>query len=71
MAHALDGVTNEHLLGSLTYIHEKLDRMSTDISEVKGRVGILEMQYASLSRRVDKLDERVERIEGRMDLVTG
>lgn len=71
MVEARGTVTNESIFESLKRIHSKLDRMSTDILEVKERVGILEMQYASLSRRVDKVDERVERIEARLDLVDG
>ena len=36
--------------------------------EVKGRLGILESQYANLSNRLDRLDGRVERIEQRLNL---
>ena len=64
-----ENVTNELIFESLKRLHTKIDKMSGDILEVKERLGILEMQYASLSRRVDKLDERVERIEKRLDLV--
>jgi hypothetical protein len=37
--------------------------------EVKGRLGILENQYASVSSRMDRLDTRVERIEQRLELI--
>jgi hypothetical protein len=37
--------------------------------EVKERLGFLEAQYASISRRVDRIDSRLERIERRVDLV--
>jgi hypothetical protein len=36
--------------------------------EMKGRMGILENQYANLSARIDRLDARVERIERRLEL---
>ena len=71
MTEARDTVTNELLFESLKRIHGKLDKLSTDMLEVKERLGTLEIQYASLSRRVDRLDERVERIETRLSLVSG
>ena len=37
--------------------------------EVKERLGFREAQYASISRRVDRIDGRLERIEQRLDLV--
>jgi tetrahydromethanopterin S-methyltransferase subunit G len=46
-----------------------LVRHGDDLREIKERLGLLEMQYASLSRRVDKIEERVERIERRLELV--
>ena len=36
--------------------------------EVKGRLGILESQYANLSNRLDRVDSRIERIEQRLNL---
>ena len=64
-------VTNELIYEALKAIQVTLARHSEDLREIKERLGILEMQYASLSRRVDKIEERVERIERRMDLVGG
>lgn len=55
----------------LTYlrrIDEKVDRLAEDMREVKSRPGILESQYASLSNRLDRLDERVARLENRLGL---
>ncbi len=52
----------------LTYlrrIDEKVDRLAEDMREVKSRLGILESQYANLSNRLDRLDERVGRPENR------
>ncbi len=71
MADTDQTVTNALLLEHLKKIQAKLDRLQGDMLEVKERLGILEMQYASLSRRVDRIDERVERIEPRLDLVEG
>ena len=64
-------VTNELIYETLKAIQVTLARHSEDLREIKERLGILEMQYASLSRRVDKIEERVERIERRMDMVGG
>ena len=64
-------VTNELLFETLKSIQSMLVRQADDLREIKERLGILEMQYASLSRRVDKIEERLERVERRMDLVGG
>ena len=64
-------VTNELIYDTLKAIQATLVRISDDMREVKERLGILEMQYASLSRRVDKIEERVERIVRRLELVGG
>ena len=62
-------VTNELLLETLKAIQGTLMRPVDDIHEVKERLGILEMQYASLSNRMDRMDLRIERIERRLGLV--
>ena len=64
-------VTNELIYETLKAIQGTLARHGDDLREIKERLGILEMQYASLSRRIDKIEERVERIERRLDLVGG
>jgi septation ring formation regulator EzrA len=51
----------------LRRLDEKIDRLGTDMREVKERLGMLEHQYASVSRRLDTLDQ-LERIERRLDL---
>ena len=61
-------VTNELLLETLKAIQGTLTRLVDDIHEVKERLGILEMQYASLSNRMDRMDLRIEWIERRLDL---
>ena len=62
-------VTNELLFETLKAIQATLARHSDDLREIKERLGMLEMQYASLSRRVDKIEERLERVERRLELV--
>ena len=62
---ATDNIVLEHLRA----IRATLDRHSDDRLEIKGRLGILEQQYASISMRVDRIDERAFRIEKRLDLV--
>ena len=71
MAVGHEAVSNELLYETLTAIQATLVRHGDDLREIKERLGILEMQYASLSRRVDKIEERVERIESRLELVGG
>ena len=69
MAVGHEAVSNELLYETLKAIQATLVRHGDDLREIKERLGILEMQYASLSRRVDKIEERVERIERRLELV--
>ena len=71
MAVGHEAVSNELLYETLKAIQATLVRHGDDLREIKERLGILEMQYASLSRRVDKIEERVERIEHRLELVGG
>ena len=56
----------------------RLDRLETDIGEIKSRLGRLEAGHAQIhvtlaeqSLRLDRLDARVTRIEKRLDLVEG
>ena len=64
MTNSTDNLVLEHLRA----IRGTLDRHTQDLHEIKGRIGLLEEQYAGLSRRVDRIDERVGRIETRLDL---
>lgn len=57
------------VLENLRAIRSTLDRHSDELREIKGRIGILEQQYASLSTRIDRMDDRLARIEKRLDLV--
>lgn len=60
-----DNLVLEHLHA----IRSSVDRLSDDMQEVKGRFGTLETQYSSISNRLDRIDDRVHRIENHLDLV--
>jgi predicted nuclease with TOPRIM domain len=60
--------TDNIVLEHLRHIRSAVDGLRDDMREVKGRLGILESQYANLSNRLDRLDGRVERIEQRLNL---
>lgn len=53
----------------LRHIDTKIDGLRADMVEVKQRIGFLEEQYASISRRVDRIGGDVEQIKSRLDLV--
>ena len=61
--------TENLVLGHLRAIRATQDKHSEDLREIKGRLGIIEMQYANLSNRLDRMDERVSRIEMRLGLI--
>ena len=52
----------------LRRIDEKLDRLLEGQRELTTRVGFLEEQSASLSRRMDRVHDRLDHIERRLDL---
>ena len=52
--------------GHLRAIRSEIGDLKTSMAEVKERLGVLETQYASISRRVDRIDGRLER---RLDIV--
>ncbi len=52
----------------LRRLDEKLDRVLNDIAELRTRTGAMERGLAELSGRVDRLTDRVERIERRLEL---
>lgn len=56
------------ILEHLRAIPGTADRLADDMQEVKGRLGILEQRYAGISTRLDRIDDRVSRIEKRLDL---
>ena len=53
----------------------RLERVEDDISDIKTRLGAVEaavaqhsVQFAALNGRMDRFDERLKRIERRLDL---
>ncbi|MGS4947019.1 hypothetical protein ACVDG3_16205 [Meridianimarinicoccus sp. RP-17] len=64
-------MTNALLLEHLKAIQATLARHGEELREIRERLSTLEMQYANLSRRVDRMDERITRIELRLGLVDG
>ena len=56
------------ILERLRRMDEKLDRIGEMGRENRERLGHLEEAYVSISRRVDRIDDRLERIEKRLDL---
>jgi len=65
----MDEKTNNLVLEHLRHIRGAVDDTREDMREVKSRLGLLEQQYAIISGRLDRLTDRVERIERRLDLV--
>ena len=65
MSPATENLVLEHLRA----IRSSVDRLSDDMQEVKGRLGMLETQYASISNRLDRMDDRLLRVEKRLGLV--
>jgi predicted nucleic acid-binding Zn-ribbon protein len=61
--------TDNIVLEHLRHIRAAVDGLRDDMREVKGRLGILESQYASLPNHLDRMDGRIERIEQRLSLV--
>jgi predicted nuclease with TOPRIM domain len=59
----------DYLREQFARLHVKLDHITSDVIEVKERLGLLEGGYASLSRRVDRLGGDIERIKVRLELV--
>ena len=60
---------DSHTLRWMRRIDSKLDLLADIARETRTRVGLLEQQYASLSSRIDGIENRLERIEKRLDLV--
>ena len=67
-------------VANLTYellkrVSIRLERMEDDISDIKSRLAVVEaavaqhsVQFAALNARMDRFDERLKRIERRLDL---
>ncbi len=52
----------------LRKIDERTERMADDLQDLKSRVTSVEGGLAGVNRRLDRLDNRVERIERRLEL---
>jgi archaellum component FlaC len=57
------------VLRFIRQVDAKLDRVIDDLGDIKVRVTNVEENLATLNRRVDRMDLRMERIEGRLNLV--
>ena len=64
-----DNEPDSHTLRWMRRIDTKLDLLADIARETRTRVGLLEQQYASISSRLDGIEDRIERIEKRLDLV--
>jgi archaellum component FlaC len=61
--------TKDLILEHLRIIDATLDKHSEDFREVNTRLGILEQQFGSVSHRLDRMDDRLSRIETRLHFV--
>ena len=52
----------------LRRLDEKTDRLLDDMHDLKVRITAVEEGLAGVHRRMDRLDERLERVERRLDL---
>lgn len=57
------------VLEHLRHIRGAVDSTREDIREIKGRLGILESQYAHMSNRIDRLDARIDRLDARVERI--
>ena len=64
-----DAVTNELIYETLKRMQDVLALHTQYHLETKQRLGMLEQQYASISSRVDRMDERLAGVERRLDLI--
>ncbi|NJR20541.1 MAG: hypothetical protein HC777_03170 [Hyphomonadaceae bacterium] len=65
------------ILEHLKHIRGKLDVVSLDLADIKSRVSLMEetqgqvfAMIGGLGKRMDRFDERLSRIEKRLDLET-
>jgi len=65
MSDAPENLVLEHLRA----IRDDLAGLRTDMVEVKERLGLIESQYASLSRRLDRLSGDMELVKRRLNLI--
>jgi len=65
----MSDVPENLVLRYLRGLDTKVDRLVDDMRELKGRVGVLDERYASVSPRLDSIELRMERIERRLHLI--
>ena len=53
----MSGHPDSLILAMLRRMDGKLDRVAEDVGELKQRVTLLEGQYASISRRMERVEE--------------
>lgn len=66
--YSMSEANNNLVLEHLRHIRGAVDEIRLDTRELKSRVGILEQQYASVSNRINRIEDRLERIERRIGL---
>jgi hypothetical protein len=64
----VSGTPDNLVLELLRAIRGDIAELKADMVEVKERLGLLEAQYASVSRRLDRLSGDVELIKRRLEL---
>lgn len=62
------GDADNFVLELLRAIRGDIAEIKADTAEIKERVGLLESQYASLSRRLDRQGGDIEQIRQRLNL---
>ncbi len=60
---------NSPVLEALQRIDLRTERMAQDIHDVESRLSAVEDVVFGITRRIDRLEERVERIERQLDPV--
>jgi archaellum component FlaC len=56
------------VLATLHKIDERLDRMALDVHDLKVRLTSVEHGFGGVNRRLERLDNRMELIEKRLEL---
>jgi len=64
----VSGTSDNLVLGLLRATRGDIAELKTDMVEVKERLGLLQADYASVSRCLDRLGGDVERIKRRLEL---
>ena len=67
--HALLNALRDDIKKRFDRVDEKLDLLVADVQDLKARTTNTEEGLAGVNRRLDRIDERVMRIEKRLNLV--